>query len=272
MRGHHVPGSVSLMPRVVQGRGAGVIVVVAGLVCGHLLAQDTPPVSISPSNATIVVGETRSFRAVDKNERMLHDVHWTASEPAVLDLAPDDEVEITAKQVGRCTVTAHASQGFADAHGEVVGGAALPQGTVKWSAADLPACHTSKIFPAVPSPNGPDVFEHSACSDGTYVRAFTSEGILRWRRKIGSTTSGPVPSRETACPTGLHKHPCPLYLRLNLCRQKRDAVRDRLKARHLSAAAGSSESLWTVEEEGAQCKLWFADSQVTRKRKTLTTE
>jgi len=136
----------------------------------------------------------------------------------------------------------------------------------------LPACHTSKIFPAVPSPNGPDVFEHSACSDGTYVRAFTSEGILRWRRKIGSTTSGPVPSRETACPTGLHKHPCPLYLRLNLCRQKRDAVRDRLKARHLSAAAGSSESLWTVEEEGAQCKLWFADSQVTRKRKTLTTE
>lgn len=111
MRGHHVPGSVSLMPRVVQGRGAGVIVVVAGLVCGHLLAQDTPPVSISPSNATIVVGETRSFRAVDKNERMLHDVHWTASEPAVLDLAPDDEVEITAKQVGRCTLTAHTSQG-----------------------------------------------------------------------------------------------------------------------------------------------------------------
>jgi hypothetical protein len=53
---------------------------------------------------------------------------------------------------------------------------------------------------------------------------------------------------------------------------KRDAVSDLLKARNLSAAAGSSESLWTVEEEGAQCKLWFADAQVTRKRKTLTTE
>lgn len=155
MRGHHVPGSVSLMPRVVQGRGAGVIVVVAGLVCGHLLAQDTPPVSISPSNATIVVGETRSFRAVDKNERMLHDVHWTASEPAVLDLAPDDEVEITAKQVGRCTVTAHASQGFADAHGEVVGGAALPQGTVKWSAADFPHATPPRSFLRCHRPTDP---------------------------------------------------------------------------------------------------------------------
>jgi hypothetical protein len=54
---------------------------------------------------------------------------------------------------------------------------------------------------------------------------------------------------------------------------KKGAVGELLKARNLSTAAESSENLWTVEEEGAQCKLWFdADSQVTRKRKTLTTE
>jgi hypothetical protein len=206
-----------------------------------------------------------------KNGRMLHDVHWTASEPAVLNLAPGDD-EITAKQVGRCTVTAHASQGFADAQVEVVGGAALPQGTVKWSAADLPGCHTSKIFPAVPSPNGPDVFEQSACSDGTYVRAFTSGGILLWRRKIGSTTSGPVPSKEPAAPPASINTHAPSICDSISAGMKRDAVSDLLKARNLSAAAGSSESLWTVEEEGAQCKLWFADAQVTRKRKTLTTE
>jgi plastocyanin len=263
------------MPRVMRWVTAGVIIIIsisAGMMCGSLLAQDTPPVSVSPSTATIMVGDTRSFRAVDKNGHMLRDVHWTASEPAVVSLAPGDEVEITAKQVGKCTVTVHASQGFADAQVEVVGGAALPLGTVKWSAADLPGCHTIKIIPAVPSANGPDVFEQSACSDGTYVRAFTAEGILLWRRKIDSTIRGSFPSKEAAPVASMNTHASSICDSVS-AGMKKDAVGELLKARNLSTAAESSENLWTVEEEGAQCKLWFdADSQVTRKRKTLTTE
>jgi hypothetical protein len=74
--GHHVLMGMSRMPRVMRWVAAGVIIIIsisAGLMCGSLLAQDTPPVSVSPSTATIMVGDTRSFRAVDKNGRMLHD-------------------------------------------------------------------------------------------------------------------------------------------------------------------------------------------------------
>ena len=134
----------------------------------------------------MMVGETRRFRAVDDSGNALRNVDWMASESGVVEVSSDDEVVVTAKQVGSVTLMAQTSTGSADAHIEVVGGGPLPQGTVIWSSGDISGCRTTKILPAVPVANGPDVFEQSECADGTYIRAYTSDGILLWRRKIGS--------------------------------------------------------------------------------------
>jgi Bacterial Ig-like domain (group 2) len=154
-------------------------------------AQDRPPVSISLTAATMLVGETRPFRAVDDQGHAPHGVQWTISEPRLAELSSGDDVEITAKAAGSFTLTAHASAGFADARIEVVQASALPEGTIKWKVADRPGCHTIKITPAVPSAGGPDIFEESGCADGTYVQALTADGVLLWRRKMDSEPHSP---------------------------------------------------------------------------------
>jgi hypothetical protein len=237
-----------------------------------LNAQSAPPVTVSPASATMMVGESRPFRAVDGDGRFLHNVQWTVSQSGIADVSSGDEVEVTAHQVGKVTLTAHASTGFADAHIEVVGGSTLPQGTIKWSSGDLPGCHSTKIVPAVPSANGPDVFEESQCADGIYVRAYTADGVLLWRRKIGSNPGMPAKSVESAIAAN------PLNTRAgSICDSvsvgmKEEAVRELLKARNLTVPT-TGQKTWAIEEDGAQCKLWFdASSDVVKKRKTLTAE
>jgi hypothetical protein len=245
------------------------------LISYSLLAQDPAQVSISPSSATMLVGDARPFRAVDGKGHTLRGVHWTVSRPELVDLQPGDEVEIMAKQVGSFTLTAHTSAGFADAQIEVLRGSTLPMGTVKWSVADLPGCHTTKITPAVPSPNGPDVFEESACADGTYIRALTADGVLLWRRKIDSTPHpGMLSQHSTSTPTAasLHASASSICDAISMGMQKSE-VEKLTTARQLGAPIESPSGVWLIEEEGAQCKLWFdAGSQVVKKRKILITE
>ena len=53
---------------------------------------------------------------------------------------------------------------------------------------------------------------------------------------------------------------------------KEEGVRELLKARHLTVPT-TGQRTWVVEEDGAQCTLWFdATLDVVKKRKTLTTE
>ncbi len=252
------------------------LIAVTFLVYCHLLhAQSAPAVTVSPASATILVGESRRFRAVDGNGHPLRNVDWTASESGVVEVSSDDEVVVTAKQVGSVILMAHTSDGSANAHIEVVGGGPLPQGTVIWSSGDLPGCRTTRIMPAVPVANGPDVFEQSECADGTYIRAFTSDGILMWRRKIASHGA---PQADLGENSTLASPPNPFNTRAgSICDSvsvgmKKEAVTELLKARNLAEPA-TGQKTWVVEEDNAQCKLWFdAASGVVKKRKTLTTE
>lgn len=42
-------------------------------------AQNPPALSVSPGKASMVVGETRTFRAVGKDGRIRHNVRWSIS-------------------------------------------------------------------------------------------------------------------------------------------------------------------------------------------------
>ncbi len=264
------------MPRAIQRLGF----VIAGLLCcNSLFAQD---VLVSPAVATLKVGESRSFRVTDKNGHRLQGVQWTASEPAVLELTPGDEVEVTAKQSGKCTLTAHAGQGFGEAQVEVVDGATMKPGTILWSAPAQPGCQSIQIIQAMPTGTGPDLYQTSACPDGTYVTALTSDGMLLWRRKLGAEKNAPSAFQAKALATStaaasapsvpLNTHAASICDAVSVG-TKKDTLKDLLSARTLSRAPESSDNLWVVEEDSVQCRLWFdADARVSKKRKILVAQ
>jgi hypothetical protein len=158
------------------------IMLVGILWCCPSPAQES--VLVSPAVANLTVGENRNFRATDKNGHILRGVEWTASQPRVLKLTAGDEVEVTATQPGKCTLTAHLNQASGEAQVEVLEGSTMKPGTVLWSAPTQPGCTSIQIVQAMPTADGPDLYQTSACPDGTYVTALTSDGILLWRKRL----------------------------------------------------------------------------------------
>jgi hypothetical protein len=239
------------------------------------LAQDGSPVSISPAKVTMLVGETRTFRAVDKNGHMLHDVRWSTSQPGMVELRAGDEVQVTSAQPGKCSLTARSSQGSGDAEVEVLAGSKMPAGTILWSGPQQPGCKPTNITQAVPTADGPDLYEDSTCPDGRYISAFTADGILLWRRNLDSkqkpsASLGGGPTEGSV--VRLNTHATSICDSVSAGMTK-DAIADLLKAGHLPPTADFSQNLWLVEEEHVQCKIWFdAESRVTKKRKVLTAE
>ena len=242
-------------------------------------------VAITPSTATMLVGESRPFRLVDQNGRTLRNVSWTISDPDGLQVENGDELVVTAKQPGDFRISGHSGNRAAEATVKVMEGTSLPKGATKWTAPSLEGCKPLEIKPAVPSDKGIDIYALTQCADGQYLEAYTAEGIQVWRQKIkGSAGSAPEPKAAPGVP------PAPAGLnpvvaeRLNrnstsICDQvslgmDQHKIHDLLERHKLSASGDSPQSrVWLVEESGTQCKLWFDDkSLLTKKRKVLTSE
>jgi hypothetical protein len=240
-------------------------------------AQTSNFVSISPEKVTMLVGETRSFRLVDQNGRMQTDVSWSVSDSAALDVQQGVEVTITAKQAGDFHLDAMGSNGSATATVTVKEGDSLPVGTVKWSAGKIEGCKSTKIIPAVPSANGPDIYEMSQCEDGQYVAAYKEDGILMWRRKMNNSGQPFVP--DVAAPNAGPGASSAARLNVrsgSVCDAvsvgtEQDKIRKILDDRHAAFSANSKgDNSWTIEESNTECTLWFDDKLVlTKKRKTF---
>src|SRR5260370_42613132 len=79
-------------------------------------------VAITPAKATMLAGESRSFRAIDSHGHSLTNVHWTMSSAGLEEVAQGADIEVVAHQSGGFTLTARASEGFAESQVEVVDG------------------------------------------------------------------------------------------------------------------------------------------------------
>jgi hypothetical protein len=226
----------------------------------------------------MLIGENRSFRAVNGAGHFLRHVQWTVSRPGIVEISSGDEVEVTALQSGSVKLTARTTSGVGDAHVEVAGGKTLAPGTVLWSGGEIPGCRPINITQAVPTANGPDLYEQSQCPDGTYIRAYTAQGITLWRRKIESVGHKPANSEavSASAPSSIPLIPLDTHPG-SICDSasvgvKVEAIREMAKTRNLPAPE-SGQKVWVFEEVGAECKLWFGtNSDVVKKRKILTAE
>jgi hypothetical protein len=174
---------------------------------------------------------------------------------------------------------AESSVGTALAYVKVTEGAKLPKGSFNWKAPLPKGCFIMKIIPAIPTRGGADAFESSRCPDGDYITAYTAEGVLMWRRKVGDASQlpglayGPEFKLVPAGPPSAQRESISLTSVCDavIAGDTREKVQELLKSRSLSHTGPEAGDTWTVEEPAARCKLWFDDkSAVVRKSKTLT--
>ena len=135
--------------------------------------------TLTPVKASMLVGETRTFQALDSSGVALTGEQWTSSDTNVVSLSTDDPPIVTALAPGEVTLTV----GDATANITVYEGVTLPTNTVKW---EVPGdgSGVNQITPAVPSSEGvADVF---GFQNSGKVAAITSDGLIAWSADVSA--------------------------------------------------------------------------------------
>jgi hypothetical protein len=242
-----------------------------------LAGQNTPFVAITPHTVTLTVGDSRPFRLVNQEGKIQHNVSWSVSDSDALQLQGSDELVLTARREGDFRLSAHSAAGGDEIDIKVVAGSLSP-GTIMWSGPVVPGCKATNITQAVPTQNGPDLYEETQCEDGRYVTAYTAEGVQLWRRRITTEHATAAPAtvvtqnQEIAKPLNIHSSSICDLIPPGAGQEK---IRDLLQKRSLSFTADNASEgrVWTVEENGTECKLWFDGKAVLiKKRRTLISE
>jgi hypothetical protein len=245
---------------------------------GLVFAQDAPALSVVPTKATMLVGETRTFRAVGKDGRLRHNVRWGVSpEHAAKLTVVGDEATIQAEETSSTVVlTAYADGDSSEASVEIRSGA-LTAGTIKWSVSSLPGCKSTKMSQAVPSANGPDIYDEESCPDGAYVRALTADGRELWRRKLGGSMAPAASSVRANEETQPAEH-------INLSARSvcdeissgmtKDGVSRLAEDRDLQLAEKERQTnSWVFEEHNVRCTIWFGEAgRVVKNKKIITSD
>ena len=259
--------------------GAVVLVLLAFTTSRMVLAQAAPALSVVPTNATMLVGETRAFRAVGKNGRLRHNVRWSISPEHAAKLTVDgDEATIQAKEPSSTVVlTAYNEGDSSEATIEIRSGTSLPSGTLTWSVSHLPGCKTTKMTQAVPSANGPDIYVEETCPNGGYVRALTADGRELWRRGMSNSMApfgqdsqemeASQPAEHINLSTG------------SLCDKipsgtTKDAVARLAQDRNLWLGKKERQSnSWVFEEHNFRCTIMFGEGgTVVKSKKIIITD
>jgi hypothetical protein len=252
--------------------------VLASVLASLASAQNMPTLTISPAKVTMLVGETRTFRAVGKDGRTRHNVHWSiSSAQAELTLHGEEAVVRANRPSSGVVLTADAEGESAEATLEIRSGN-LPAGSVLWSVPPIPGCKNKQMVQAVPSASGPDLYVLEQCPQGTLVRALTADGREMWRKIVGGSDNS-LSAAVGARPEARSGEPLPLHS-TSLCDaisagMSRDDVLKRVTARNLRLndreRAGET---WEIEEEGSRCTISFdgKTGTVIKKKKTIVTD
>ncbi len=242
-------------------------------------AQGIPALSISPGSATMMPGETRTFRAVGKDGRMRHNVRWSVSPEHAAKLTMDgDEAVVQAVEAATVMLTASAEGDSAQATVDILSGRTPPIGTRLWTVSAMPGCTTKKMTQAVPTATGPDLYTEEDCPQGAFVRAFTADGRELWRRQItgsgGVLESQPVAKPQTDTGRLLNLHPASVCDGVSAGMTK-EAVSQVASAHNLRVEPRQRQGdTWEFEEEGSRCTISFDGNSgaVVKKKKAIIIE
>lgn len=138
---------------------------------------------VTPSRAALPLGDVQYLAANGPDGRPLDGATWKVEGPARI-TSSGREAVVEPIGPGDVTVVAELNGKSAQAHLKVV--AALPQGATRWSVDPvLEGGRTTKITPAVPAANGPDIYVNEASASGSLIRAIAADGRELWRNGSG---------------------------------------------------------------------------------------
>jgi hypothetical protein len=230
----------------------------------------------------MLVGDTRTFRAVGKDGRLRHNVRWGISpEHAAKLTVQGDEATVQAQETSSTVVlTAYVEGDSSEASIEIRSGS-LPTGTVMWSVSSLPGCKSTKMSQAVPTATGPDLYDEESCPDGAYVRALTADGRELWRRKLGGSMASVAPGPQLG-PQGKEEAQAAEHIHLStrsVCDEvsagmTKEGVSKLVQDRNLQLGEKERESnSWVVEDHSVRCTILFGETgTVVKSKKTFFTD
>jgi hypothetical protein len=260
-------------------RAAFLVLLFISMRGGLALSQNAPALLVVPSKATMLVGETREFRAVAKDGRIRHNVQWSISpeSAATLTIQGDEATVNAVGEFAAVVLTAHDGGESSEAVIEVRAGRALSPGTQLWSVTPLPSCKAVNMTQAVPSANGPDLYVQESCPQGSFIRAMTADGRELWRKNASELSGTRLPAVKTSEQTQPGNH---LYLSgRSLCDavsagMSKDTVSKLAKSSNVRLSEKEKQSdTWEIEEQGFRCDILFDKSgAVVKKKKTILTE
>ena len=143
------------------------------------VAQDDSGWHISPVQINVRVHESRPLQLLDDSGAELHGGKWYVDNPDAGEIREEDgRVTLWPKAEGTVVVTAALNGELRRREIRIWRAGSKLGGVVLWST--KPIGREMEDLPAVPTENGPDLFSLEQDSRGTYVRAFTHEGVQLW--------------------------------------------------------------------------------------------
>jgi IPT/TIG domain len=179
---------VAKAPRGLSPGSATIIVAVSQTASNGVQYTVTQPLFVTPNQATLHVGDTRSMQLIDENGALIGNSVWTFDDTSIAEIIPPqnpgDPTLLQADAVGATDFIASVGDRTGIATITVLpAGAAFPVGTVQWSVPPLGSFGFSKTIQSVRiDENTPDLY---AEDDGAYggngsIRGLTADGQHKW--------------------------------------------------------------------------------------------
>jgi hypothetical protein len=248
------------------------VCLVAGLCAGA--AARGNHYQITPDRTTMLVGETRDFRMVDENGQGQRGVTWSLSDATAFDSLVGDEFHVRAMHPGDYRFTARTDFAVAEGTIKIIEGNSYPEGTTKWASGSREGCHNVKVIVGPGGRmGGPDFFQETACEDGEYLQAYTAAGVQLWRRKIsdhgwtGESSGSGNGYESVGKPLETKKASVCDWVAVGDDKPKIQKI---LTDRGLNFRGDPGDAnVFFVDEENAQCKMWFDEKAVLVKKKKV---
>jgi alpha-tubulin suppressor-like RCC1 family protein len=141
---------------------------------------------LSPSNRTLLIGESVSLSLTDDAGLAVAGATWTSSDPGAATISTDPYPVVTAMGAGTTTLTASKDGLTAEAVVTVAAGTALADGTMRWKLSPSGSFAADRTFHANRvAGSEPDLFVTEAIEENTFDQRYTilgvtSDGAVLW--------------------------------------------------------------------------------------------
>lgn len=147
---------------------------------------------VTPTEVTMLDGETRQFSVVDEKGKPTSRATWTVDQPSLASISADPRPWLTATGTGTVQLTASIQGVSGTAAVTIAPGTALPVGTRRWTVPSPPGATSTQMVQAGGSGDGPGSYAIAQNGSQSSIKALTNDGQQLWE-VVGLPIASAVP-------------------------------------------------------------------------------